>query len=212
MERLSTWSKSLTGSKPLFVFDLDSTITKCELLPLIAESVGLGDEMAKMTEMAMCSSIPFEADFRRRVELLGRIPVSKARTIIVSAPLNREIVSFLRENPSRCCIMTGNLDIWIQDLIERIGMLGRCFSSHAAVEQDRITGITSVLDKSQISRNLPSPFIAIGDGNNDIGMLKTASIGVAFGGVRALSDEVIRAADKVFTDESELVAYLRCFL
>jgi hypothetical protein len=43
-------------------------------------------------------------------------------------------------------------------------------------------------------------------------MLKTASIGVAFGGVRVLSDDVIRAADKVFTDESELVAYLRRFL
>ena len=51
MERLSTWSKALTGSKPLFVFDLDSTITKCELLPLIAESVGLGSEMAEFTEV-----------------------------------------------------------------------------------------------------------------------------------------------------------------
>ena len=91
-------------------------------------------------------------------------------------------------------------------------MSGRCFSSRAAVEQDRITGITFVLDKTQASRELSCPFIAVGDGSNDIGMLRTASIGVAFGGVRVLSDDVIRAADKVFTDESELVSYLRRFL
>ena len=51
----------MKSNKPLFVFDLDSTITKCELLPLIAESVGLSDVMVNMTETAMRSSIPFEA-------------------------------------------------------------------------------------------------------------------------------------------------------
>ena len=63
MERLSTWSKSLTGNKPLFVFDLESIITKCELLPIIAESVGFGHEMAALTEAAVQGDVPFEQDF-----------------------------------------------------------------------------------------------------------------------------------------------------
>jgi phosphoserine phosphatase len=81
MERLSTWSKSLTGSKPLFVFDLDSTITKCELLPLIAESVGLGSEMAELTEVAMQGNVPFEQGFRNRVQLLQRVSISTSPSI-----------------------------------------------------------------------------------------------------------------------------------
>ena len=77
MERLSTWSKSLTGSKPLFVFDLDSTITKCELLPLIARSIGLENEMTALTEASMHGNIPFEQNFRKRVGLLECVSVSQ---------------------------------------------------------------------------------------------------------------------------------------
>ena len=105
MERLSTWSKSLTGSKPLFVFDLDSTITKCELLPLIAESVGLGDEMAELTEAAMQGNVPFEQGFRNRVQLLQRVSISSARSILSQAPLYERIADFIRKNPQRCIIL-----------------------------------------------------------------------------------------------------------
>ena len=88
MERLSTWSKSLTGSKPLFVFDLDSTITKCELLPLIAESVGLGSEMTELTEAAMQGNVSFEQSFLKRVGLLEQVSVSQARSIAAKQPLH----------------------------------------------------------------------------------------------------------------------------
>jgi len=88
MERLSTWSKSLTGSKPLFVFDLDSTITKCELLPLIARSIGLENEMRALTEASMHGNIPFEQNFRKRVGLLECVSVSQARSIAAKQPLH----------------------------------------------------------------------------------------------------------------------------
>ena len=39
----------LKGARPLFVFDLDSTVTRCELLPLLAEAVDIGAEMAART-------------------------------------------------------------------------------------------------------------------------------------------------------------------
>lgn len=212
MERLSTWSKSLTDSKPLFVFDLDSTITKCELLPLIAESVGLGDKMLRLTDAAMSGNIPFEQNFRSRVELLKEVPITEARAIAAMIPLNMEIAGFIRKHPQRCMILTGNLDVWIAPIIEGLGMQGRCLCSRAHVDGDHLLGISDVLNKAQVCAKFPRPFVAIGDGSNDIGMLKSADIGIAFGGVRKPSDDVIQAADRVITDESELVAYLHGFL
>jgi len=78
----------LTGSKPLFVFDLDSTITKCELLPLIARSIGLENEMTALTEASMHGNIPFEQNFRKRVGLLECVSVSQARSIAAKQPLH----------------------------------------------------------------------------------------------------------------------------
>lgn len=195
--------------KPLFVFDLDSTITRCELLPRIARSIGAEDEMARLTEQAMAGAAAFEDSFSMRVERLKAVPVSQARQIAAAAPLHAEIVRFIMENPSRCRILTGNLDVWIEDLIARLGMQGRCLCSRARVDQDRLLGIDRILDKDQAAARLPHPFVAIGDGDNDLGLLQQADIGVAFGGARAISDRLRRAADRVFNDESALIRYLK---
>jgi len=88
MGRLSPWSKALTGSKTLFVYDLDSTITKCELLPLIARSIGLENEMTALTEASMHGNNPFEQNFRKRVGLLECVSVSQARSIAAKQPLH----------------------------------------------------------------------------------------------------------------------------
>lgn len=198
--------------KPLFVFDLDSTITRCELLPLIARSVGLGDEMARQTEAAMGSELPFAQSFARRVALLKDVPVSRARAIAAGASLNEGIARFLREYPQRCMILTGNLDVWIEDLVDRLGMRGRCLCSRALVRGDRLEGIAAILDKTQACEGLPRPFVAVGDGSNDIGMLRRADLGVAYGGVRTLCEGMIAAADMVITDEKQLVSLLESLL
>jgi HAD superfamily phosphoserine phosphatase-like hydrolase len=198
--------------KPLFVFDLDSTITKCELLPLIAEGAGLGDEMTFLTEKAMQGKVPFEQDFRNRVALLKNVPVSRTRSIAARMPLHEKIADFIRKNPERCIIMTGNLDVWIAPIIEKLGMKGRCICSQARVCEDCLLGIASVLDKGVGCKKLPHPFVAIGDGSNDTGMLKTADIGIAFGGARKPPDELISAADMVVWDENELIEILEKLL
>ena len=219
MEKLSTWSESLISNpavqaddKSLFVFDLDSTITKCELLPLIAESVGLGDEMAELTEAAMQGNVPFEQDFRNRVRLLEKVSISEARSIVSRAPLHEEIAGFIRENPQHCIILTGNLDGWIMPIIEKLGMKGRCLCSKAQVCDDHLVGVISVLDKGKASEKLPHPFVAIGDGSNDVGMLHSAEIGIAFGGARKPPDELIAEADMLVQDENELIGILKKLL
>ncbi|MBQ8507411.1 MAG: HAD family phosphatase [Clostridia bacterium] len=192
-----------------FLFDLDSTITKCELLPLLAEENGLREEMAARTERSMAGNGDFAADFAARVELLRPVPLHRAREIIENAPVHGEIAAFLREHRDRCWIVTGNLDAWISGLVRRLGMEGRCLCSAAETAGDRLLGIRSILDKAAAARQFAHPFAAIGDGSNDAGMLRAADVGIAFGGARRISDELRSAADMVFEDEIALCAFLR---
>lgn len=198
--------------KPLFVFDLDSTITRDELLPMIARKSGLGGEMARLTEQAMAGSEPFALNFPKRAALLRQVPLSTAREIVKNAPLHEKIAAFIRAHAQRCMIVTGNLDVWIAPLMEKLGMQGRCLCSRARVQGDALLGVESALDKESACRGLPRPFLAVGDGSNDIGMLRAADFGVAFGGARTPSQELLDAADAAVCDEDALIALLESYL
>ena len=102
---------------PLFVFDLDSTITKCELLPFLAAPLGKAEEMAALTEQAMGENAGFAQNFADRVSLLISQPVSRLRRMAADVPLHTHIVDFICEARERCLIVTGNLDAWIDSLI-----------------------------------------------------------------------------------------------
>lgn len=53
------------AEEPIFLFDLDSTITRQEILPTIAASVGRGEEMRDLTEKCMSGGLPFAKAFCR---------------------------------------------------------------------------------------------------------------------------------------------------
>ena len=46
--------------------------------------------------------------------------------------LNPEIAAFIKNNRERCYIVTGNLDVWISGLMDRIGMRDHCLCSRAS--------------------------------------------------------------------------------
>ena len=205
---MKTKIDALAGRKPLFAFDLDSTVTRCELLPLLAREVGLEQEMAALTEACMQSGADFAPGFAARVELLRSIPLDRARRIAANVPLHEGIAAFLRRNAPRCRILTGNLDAWIEELIASLGMAGRCLCSRAETDGDRLLGVADVLDKGRAAMELPRPLVAIGDGSNDIPLLRAADLAIAFAGSRAPSQEVLRAADVAIDDERALCELL----
>lgn len=196
----------------VFLFDLDSTVTRQEILPTIAEEIGRLEEIRALTEATMRGEIPFKISFLNRVSILSSVNVSKVRQIVGQVRLNPHIAAFIRENAERCYIVTGNLDIWISDLMKKLGMENHVYCSKADVQDDRITQIVSVAEKELIVKQFVRPFVVVGDGDNDSGMAKLADIAVGFGGVREIAPSLLRCVDFAFYDDRRCADFLRTLL
>lgn len=195
-------------SRFVFLFDLDSTLTKQEILPTISKELGIFEKMSQLTESTMKGEIPFKQSFLQRVELLKDIPVSEVNRMIGEIQLNELLVEFVEKNRERCYVVTGNLDVWIEDLMKKIGMEKNLFSSKALVKDDYIQDIFSIVDKNAVISQMVLPFVAVGDGNNDAEMIEEAEIGIGYGGVREIAPSVLACASHAIYDEKKLVEFL----
>ena len=193
----------------VFLFDLDATVTKEEILPALAEQVGLLEEMQEMTEKTMRGESPFQSSFLARVEMLKTIRVSRVAEIVEKTPLNEELVQFIHAHASRCYIVTGNIDVWIEELIKRIGLpMSHCYCSSASVSDDYIVSVNSVVDKEKIVKQFVVPVVAVGDGSNDAEMVRLADVGIGYGGVRPVAYSLMCNATHVICDEHRLCSFL----
>lgn len=194
----------------LFLFDLDATITKVEILPALAEQVGMAEQIAELTEKTMRGELPFQSSFLMRVDMLKSIPVSKVSEIVAQTPLNEKLVAFISEHKERCYIVTGNLDVWIEELVKKIGLpMTHCYCSAASVENDTLVRVNSVLDKALVVQQFVQPVVAVGDGSNDADMVQLAEVGIGFGGVRPIAYSLMSNATHAVYDEDRLCEFLR---
>lgn len=199
-------------SRYIFLFDLDSTVTRQEILPTISKELGIYERMSTLTESTMRGEIPFKQSFLQRVELLKEVPVSKVCRMIGDIQLNERLVRFIRENRERCYIVTGNLDVWIEELVRKIGVEKNVFCSKAVVKDGYIQDVFSVVDKNAVISQMVLPFIAVGDGNNDAEMIEAAEIGIGYGGVREIAPAVLACASHAIYKEEKLVEFLERLL
>lgn len=196
----------------IFLFDLDSTISKKEILPTISSKVGKQKEMRNLTEATMRGKIPFKSSFLNRVELLKEIDVSEVSSMVSSIPLNEGIADFIRQNKDRCFVLTGNLDVWINGLMDKLGLKNHVYCSKANVKNNRITQVISVIDKEMMVKQFVQPLVVIGDGDNDSGMARHADIAIGFGGVRNIAPSLLATIDYAFYDDRRCGEFLKTLL
>ncbi len=196
----------------IFLFDMDSTITKKEVLPEISTRIGKHKEMRFLTEATMRGELPFKTSFMKRVEILSDIPVSTVNNLVANIPLNEEIVKFISNYRNRCYVVTGNLDIWITGLMNKIGMKHHYYCSKAEVKDDHLYKIISVVDKELTAKQFVQPIVVIGDGDNDSGMARLADIAIGFGGVREIAPSLIECIDYAFYNDKKCADFLHKLL
>jgi len=189
-------------SSTAFCFDLDGTVTLKEILPIIAAEVGLAEEIDLLTQMTIRGQIPFEMSFRLRCRLLAEIPVDTVAQIVEAVPIDKAIAGFLQDHREECYLVTGNLDVWVERLVKKLGCA--LFSSQAAKRPDgRLGALRQILRKSGPIRELRARYtrvVCVGEGFNDLPMFEEADIGVAYGGVHSAAREVIETADYIIGD------------
>ena len=184
-------------SKSIYAFDLDGTVTTQEMLPLIAKELHLGEELGLLTRLTLDGTIDFEISFRLRFHILRGVPVERVQAIAAMVPLDPFIEAFIKQYASQCAIVTGNLDVWVQPLAQRLGC--RFFTSSSEIRGGQLE-LTDVLNKGKALRELASggaKTVAIGESFNDIPMFEEADLGVAFGGVHQPVPQLVQAADYV---------------
>ena len=191
---------------------MDSTITRKEVLPEISSKIGRLAEMRHLTEATMRGELPFKTSFIQRVNILSDIPVSEVNELVSNIELNPAIELFISQNNDRCYVVTGNLDIWITGLMNKIGMKHHYYCSKAEVVNDRITKIISVVDKELTVKQFVQPLVVIGDGDNDSGMARFADIAIGFGGVRDIAPSLLRNIDYAFYDDRKCAEFLTSLL
>ncbi|HEY3896758.1 MAG TPA: phosphoserine phosphatase SerB [Pseudonocardiaceae bacterium] len=201
-------------AKRLVVFDVDSTLIQGEVIEILAEHAGCGDEVRAVTEAAMRGELDFTQSLRRRVALLAGLPAGTLTEVtrkLELTPGARTTVRTLRRLGFRCGAVSGGFTQVVEPLAVELG-LDFCTANELEVRDGVLTGqvVGPVVDRSgkadalrQAAAHFGIPLaqcVAVGDGANDIDMLTTAGLGVAFNAKPALREVADTAITQPFLD------------
>lgn len=195
---------------PVFIFDLDGTLTQTEMLPLIARHFNVAEDIAELTRLTVQGEMPYNDSFIARVGMLGQFPVDEVASLLEATPIFPKVLSFIQNNKESCVIATSNLTCWIHKLTARIGCA--CHASEADIIDGKIAGISSILKKEDIVAHYKQDgqkAVFIGDGHNDLEAMLQADIAIACGLAHPPAASLLAVADHRVDDESTLCRVLR---
>lgn len=181
-------------NRRLVVFDMDSTLIEAEVIDELAKEAGVGEEVSKITELAMSGEIDFNESFKRRVALLEGLDESVLE--IIAARLNltegaEKLIKTLREMGFKTAILSGGFKYFANNLKQKLG-IDYVFANELEIVNGKVTGrvtgqIVDGARKAQLlieiaeKENIKNEqVIAVGDGANDLPMLSQAGLGIAF--------------------------------
>ena len=180
--------------KALLVADMDSTMIAQECIDELAELVGLRAEISAITLRAMRGEIDFEEALRARVARLAGVTLAQIEEIVSRLTLNdgaRALVATMRAHGAYAALVSGGFTQFTRAIAARLGF-DEMRANQLEMSNGALTGAVmspvlgaaakrdALIELCSTRAIALSDALAIGDGANDLDMLRTAGLGVAF--------------------------------
>ena len=184
----------MTKTKGLLVMDVDSTLVQEEVIDLLGDEAGVGQQVADITERAMRGELDFRQALEERVVALEGLPESIFDKVYARIHFNKnakELVAELHARGYKVGLVSGGFHETVDRLAAEAG-IDYVKANHLEVVDGVLTGKTygdivtkeikvqKLRDWAAENELVLSQTIAMGDGANDLPMIHEAGIGIAF--------------------------------
>jgi len=202
----------IPAARFLVVLDADSTLIENEVIELLADAAGSLALVAEVTDRAMRGELDFAASLRQRVATLAGLSTDVFAEVgaqIRPTPGVHDLITGLHAGGSRIGVVSGGFHELLDPLAASLG-LDHWRANRLEVEDGHLTGalVGPIIDATAKAAALTEwaaqdgvdlcSTVAVGDGANDLTMMRIAGLGVAFNAkpiVRRTADLVIGTTD-----------------
>lgn len=212
--------KKLRG---LCVLDVDGTLIEEEVIDLLGKEADCEEEVALLTAQAMRGELDFEESLRKRVSLLQGLSVDKFEHLYTQVHFSKnaqEFVKILQKHDIEVGLVSGGFIPIVERLAKDLG-ISLFAANQLEIRDGHLTGnlvgpiISREVKKETLVRwadelEVPNDrTIAIGDGANDLAMLKRAGIGIGFCAKEIVKEEIpLQIEDRDLTKVLNLIDFL----
>ena len=204
--------------KKLLVADMESTIIEQECLDELAAYAGLRDQISAITLRAMRGELAFEAALNERVALLKGLGAGILQEVyadrVTVTPGAARLVATMRRHGAHCALVSGGFSFFSERIAARLnfdsqqanvleiaaGQLTGCVRQPILGREAKLAALDQLTHELQLHRE---DTLAVGDGANDLAMLRAAGLGVAF-----RAKPIVAEAAAVRIDHADLTALL----
>ena len=199
--------------KRLLICDMDMTIVAAETLDEVATVLGLGEQIASITARAMHGEIDFNAALRERIAMLAGRSVQVFHDVAQSLSLNpgaEQLLAAAKAASVHTILISGGFSQVAEPVARRLGF-DEVHCSQLELDGDKLTGgllepIVNADHKCRVLQQRAQALgfalrdcCAIGDGANDLPMLRAAGLGIAYH-----AKPVLHAATSCHIDVTDL--------
>jgi phosphoserine phosphatase len=190
--------------KRLLVADMDSTMVNQECIDELADAVGLKAEVAAITDRAMRGELDFAHALDTRVALLKGLTLKTVEEVrrerITLAPGGRTLVQTMKAYGAYTTLVSGGFSLFADYFARRIGF-DESTANELLFAGDLLTGMVKkpIVDRTTklarltalaLEHDIPmAATLAVGDGANDLDMIRAAGLGVALHAKPAVAAE-----------------------
>jgi len=201
-------------ARKLVVMDVDSTLIEQEVIDLLAEASGVGQEVRAITESAMRGDLDFETSLRKRVALLqgqSESIIAEVAKQVTLTPGARTLIRTLKKLGHGVGLVSGGFSQVVDPIAKDLG-IDHVRSNTLEIVDGKITGnvIGPIVDRAgkalalkefaNLENVSPANTIAIGDGANDLDMIAAAGLGIAFNAKPAVQEAAQSALNAPYLD------------